>query len=122
MRLGISFVSLLVVITVFLASYAGTDGKEERFIYDSKGKRDPFTPLITGTGSGYTGLSDVETLNDLMLEGILWDGEGSSIAVLNGAIVKEGDVINNILVSEILPGRVLLEIEGVRHEIKLEKK
>lgn len=122
MRLGISFVSLLVVITVFLASYAGTDGKEERSIYDSKGKRDPFTPLITGTGSGYTGLSDVETLNDLMLEGILWDGEGSSIAVLNGAIVKEGDVINNILVSEILPGRVLLEIEGVRHEIKLEKK
>ena len=122
MRLGISFVSLLVAVVCIFVSSASADGKEGGSIYDSKGRRDPFTPLITGSGRGYTGLRDVETLDDIILEGILWDGEGNSIAVLNGEIIKEDDVISNIGILEILPGSVLLEIDGVRHEIKLEKK
>jgi len=91
------------------------------FVYDSKGKRDPFVPLVKGAAKGYTGLDNVESADELVLEGILWDKSGGSIAVLNGVLLKEGNKVNNIQLLEIAPKKVFLLIDGEKYNLTLEE-
>ena len=54
----------------------------EGYEYYSKGKRDPFVPLVTGTViKSSLGLQAIETIEDVRLEGIILDPAGKSMAV-----------------------------------------
>ena len=63
---------------------------KDAFVYDDHGKRDPFVPLVSLAGMVVTYDEDL-TVNDLVLEGIVADGTGNNVAIVNGKVVKAQD-------------------------------
>lgn len=85
---------------------------DEKFKYDSKDKRDPFIPLIGPAGEYLTPSIGLKSIGDMRLEGIVWDPQGESYAIINGEIVKEGDYLGGVLVSKINSKEVRILLEG----------
>jgi len=105
-------------LSIFLAAISLATIESEDFVYDSKGKRNPFIPLITQkAGFTATGLENVQTVDDVNLEGIVWDVHGDSIAILNGVIVKKGEVIGNVKIKDIKARTVTLFINEVEYKL-----
>lgn len=91
------------LINLFINNYLFS---EERFVYNNKGKRDPFLPLVTETGQ-ILELEPKETTS-LNLEGIIFDEKGKSLAVINGVVLEKGEAFDNYLVFEIKEDEVIL--------------
>jgi hypothetical protein len=80
------------------------------FRYEAKGLRDPFLPLVrdgkpiapSGGSARVTGAAPV-------LAGILWDPQGTSMALINETEVRVGDVIEGYDVVEIQEDAVVLQ-------------
>lgn len=94
---------------------------DEPFRYDSKGKRDPFMPLVTGKSKVTSGLEGVELPADLNVEGIVIDRIKGSFAILNGVIVKENEESGNIKVLKINEKSVKVLINDIEYEINLKE-
>ncbi len=82
--------------------------------YDVGSKRDPFVPLVTGVREVTQGLYGVETVDDLTLEGVVIDPANGSVAIVNGEIVREGEVRDNLKVIKIQSDGVLFEINEIQ--------
>ena len=105
---------------LFVSTGSTQDLEQEGPIYDSKSRRDPFIPLITrATRVATAGLEGVQSVDDIMLEGIVWDKGGESIAILNGLIVKEGDEIGSVMIETISENNVILYINKIEYNIAL---
>ena len=74
--------------------------------------RCPFCGKIYSGGDG--------NLIDLKLTGIIWDNKKPQ-ALINGAIVSEGDSIGNFRVLKILKDKVKMASDGTYFEIRLEQ-
>lgn len=89
--------------------------QDKSFLYDSKGKKDPFAP--------YTGrveeAKDVEVagklseLKALEVQGIIWDAV-SPYAIIEDEIFQKGQEFRGARVVEIEPQKVILEYRGER--------
>ncbi len=88
-------------------------------LYNSKGKRDPFIPLVAKSVRISTGLEGVQSIDDIVLEGIVWDSGGDSIAILNGVIVKEADEIGDVKIVTITSKEVHLYIKNLKYTLEL---
>lgn len=88
--------------------------------YDSRGRRDPFVPLVgvekPGSSSGVKGISSVEDIN---LQGIVSGTGGKKMAVINGEIMEEGDKIDRLSVLSVSDNAVKVKIDDTEYEIKL---
>jgi len=104
-----SLLILALIIFMFLVIPSGF-GEEAGFVYDPKGKHDPFVPveLAAKARAGIEG--DIE---DLSLEGILWDLYGDCFIIVNDENLKTGDEIMGFKIVEIKKGNVLL-LKGER--------
>ena len=79
--------------------------------YNSKGRRDPFIPLVKDGQLVNVGWSMI--LGDRpVLYGILWDPGGHSLALINDTEVTVGDMVNGYRVAEIRQDAVVLTVEG----------
>ena len=82
-------------------------------VYESGARRDPFAPLVRDgkivsvSAGGGAGSSDAT--GPLVLDGILWDAGGQSIALINGSEVKAGDQVGGYVVRTIRKDAVVLE-------------
>lgn len=87
-----------------------------------KAARDPFLPLVTEDGRllEWEGSSS-DSNNTWTLEGIIFDPQGDSYAVINNDVVKAGDVIDDYQVSQIQPDKVILKRDDQSVEIELRK-
>ena len=94
---------------------------QDKYMYYSKGKRDPFISLITSMARISLGLQVVETVEDIKLEGVIFDPFGKSMAVLNGEVVKEGDKIHNVEIVKIYNDAISIKIYDQPHTINLAK-
>jgi hypothetical protein len=103
--------SLFVFIWMNLSIFSIVSAGE---VYSGQGKRDPFVPLVTGDRAVTRGMYGVETLDDLVLEGVVIDAAHGSVAIVNGEIVHEGDVRDNIKVVKIQSNGVLFEINELQ--------
>ena len=92
--------------------------------YDSKGKRDPFVPLVTPEGRRiYPPGLDEEVISGvagLVLHGIVYESGDQSMAIINGQILKKGQQLDGMKVLEITPTSVTMQIEGKPHLLRLE--
>ena len=82
--------------------------------YDSKGKRDPFVPLVRDgrlVGVASETPTTVSTAPPHLL-GILWDPAGHSIALIDNTEVKVGEMVGPYRVTDIRKDAVVLEGEG----------
>lgn len=93
---------------------------EEPFVYKSQGRRDPMIPLITPQGL----IRDIKSLDPhegLSLEGIIYDAQSKSLAIINGQIVKAGDAIGEVKILDIRQDRVIILKDNEAQEIKLKE-
>jgi hypothetical protein len=114
----LNFIFLLYTLhfTHYTFSYA-----QEQFVYDSKNKRDPFIPLVTPEGRLLKLDEEEAAMGSLSLEGIIYDKNGLSYAVVNGEVIKVGDSINNYQVLKIEKNRVIFIKEGQPTEVRLKE-
>ena len=94
---------------------------EQEFKYNPKGKRDPFIPLISESGGYASDAYEASAAEDIRLEGIVWDEVKGSIAIINGEIVKEGDVMGSIKILKINKDSVIFDVGGENVKIDLNK-
>ena len=81
--------------------------------YDSKGRRDPFSPLVReGRLLGTTPGGARGDGSRPALYGILWDPGGHSIALINDGEAKVGDLVEGYKVADIRKDAVVLTSEG----------
>ena len=91
------------------------------FVYNPKGKRDPFIPLVTRNGRLLQLDYQEEGVITPVVEGIVYDKRGISYAIVNGEIVMVGDKIYNFKVLKIEDNKVILLNEGQLVEIILQR-
>jgi hypothetical protein len=138
--LSVRTARLVVVCCIFLpaASFAKDEGAasqkpaltamvpfvpQEDYAYDVGGKRDPFIPLITADGR-FVQLErtqeEVEA-SVLKVEGIIFDKYGLSYAIVDGSVVKVGDIILDYQVLKVEEKKVVFIREGQIKEVFLQK-
>lgn len=103
----------------FVVDFAFSD--EEQFIYDSNHRRDPFSPLVSSSGEMLQASPSVLSAENISLEGIIWDPKGVSVAIINGTIVKEGDMVDTIAIKKIADNYVVVLIGDAEKIIPLIK-
>jgi len=90
------------------------------FTYDSKGKRNPFIPLVTPDGR-LLKLEQEQGVNDLAIQGIIYDKNGISYAIVNANVVGVGDSVGDYRVLKVLPNKVVFIKDGQAVESELIK-
>ncbi|RJO63973.1 MAG: hypothetical protein C4540_05310 [Candidatus Omnitrophota bacterium] len=93
---------------------------ENKFVYDAQGKRNPFIALVTSDGR-LLKISDEQQSGGLTLEGIIYDEQGISFAMVNGSVVKVGDTISGYQVLKIESSRVIFIKDGEPFMAELKK-
>jgi len=93
---------------------------QEQFVYDAKGKRNPFIPLVTPDGR-LLKLEKEETLSGLLLEGIIYDEHGLSYCLVNGEVVRVSDKIGDYQVLKIEKNKVIFIKGGQTLEVELKE-
>ena len=113
---------IIFLLVAFLVSpFFAQELSAGQYQYSSKDRRDPFIPLVARgeAQSSVEGLMTVESIEDIKLEGIIYDPSGRSIAVLNGELVKEGQRIHNVEILKIYDKAIRLKLFGTAHTIRL---
>lgn len=94
--------------------------KPPAFRYDAKGRRDPFVPLVVN-GRLMSALGEASSKStSLVLQGILWDPSGRSIALIGDLESKVGDMVNGYEITEIRQDAVVLSGGGERMVLQLQ--
>ena len=94
--------------------------EENEFIYNDHGKRDPFWTLLGRRGTIITYDKDIHA-TDMILEGVMIEPSGDSIAIINSNIVKVGDKVGLFIIKEIQVNTVILEKGQEIVTLKLKK-
>ncbi len=93
---------------------------EEQFVYNAKGKRDPFISLVTPDGR-LLKLEKEEGSAGLSLEGIIYDEHGLSYAIVNGEVVRVSDKVSDYQVLKIEKNKVIFIKDGQITEVGLKE-
>ncbi|MBU1125235.1 MAG: hypothetical protein KKC84_04360 [Candidatus Omnitrophica bacterium] len=117
------WVFFLTLIALFAMARGGGGfcAADEPFVYNSKGKRNPFISMVTPDGQ----LRKIERSaqeGDLMVEGIIYDKYGYSYAIVNGLVVNVGSDIGGYRVVRIEPSRVIFSKDDQLTEVDLNTK
>ena len=93
--------------------------------YQSKGKRDPLVPLLNSEGQRiYPPGFDEEVatgIQGLVLQGIVFDTQADSYAILNGRLVRKNDKIEGMQVVEIGPRAVTIQAGSQRQQLTIQE-
>ncbi len=106
----------------FLLFYlsAGIAFAQNEFVYDAKGERDPFMPLVNPDG-GIIRIKPRSVQEGLDLEGIIYDKISMSFAIVNGLVVKIGDFVGDYQVLDIEENKVTFIKDGQPLEVELKR-
>ena len=101
-----------IVCTVLAAGviFAVSHAAPGSFKYETKGKRDPFIPLIGPDKAKVSGVIDIVSIDDVNLEGIAFGAKGRRSVIMNGEILKEGDKVGEVEVRKITKSTVTISI------------
>lgn len=108
-----SFLWIVTLAFGMISSGQVLQAAEESVHYNAHGKRDPFMPLVTMTMREAPGLIGVETVEELNVEGIVYDTKKGSIVIINGSVLREGDELGAVKVLRISKNGVSVTINGV---------
>ena len=89
--------------------------------YDAKGRRDPMVPLVSAEGvllEPPKAAPAEGVRGPLVLEGIVHDPHGPSVAVINGTVWQVGEVRDDVEVVAIEPSRVVVRHAGVQETLQ----
>lgn len=93
---------------------------EDDFLYNSKGRRNPFIPLVTPDGR-ILRLDTQDSESGLNLEGIIYDANSESYAIINSMIVRKGDFVGGYQIIDIQENKIIISKDNQNSEIELKK-
>lgn len=99
----------LIISSIINTSFASS----EVALYRSESLRDPFKPLSTGEKREINGLDGVEGIQDIQINGIVFDPVLGSIVVINDIVMQEGQSVSNVTVIKIRKDNIEFEINGI---------
>jgi len=111
---------IIISVFLFFASII-IAGAQDQYVYESKGKRDPFIALVTSDGRLLKLDVSEEVKGDLNLEGIIYDKNGVSFAIVNGGVVKIGDIVGDNQVLKIEKDKIIFIKDGATFDLELKK-
>ena len=110
---------ILILLFLLLISVPAIFGQSE-FVYDAKGKRNPFIPLVTPEGRLLKlDKRAAASAGGLSVEGIIYDKSGRSFAIVNAAVVAIGDTVGDYQVLKIQERKVVFIKDGELLEVGL---
>lgn len=92
---------------------------KEPYVYDHRGKRDPFVPLVGVTSGKVESLEDIMSIEDVSLQGIACDSTGRKAVIINGEMVREGEGGGHLVVKRILKNEVILAIDEEEYRLNI---
>lgn len=114
-KFKLCILTMSTLLIALIPSFVCSQDRQEQFIYDAKGKRDPFIPLLdkdsaTGLRASFTSPKlQVKLPVEIKVSGILWNGK-EYFAVINDEVMKEGeDLGGGIRLKEIEKDKVILK-------------
>jgi len=110
---------LVLICSILLLLTCSTSVAEEAYIYDNRGKRDPFVPLVGVKVNIADSLEDVMNIDDVYLQGVAIDSKGARVAILNGEMIKEGDTSGRVALKKIAENSVTLSIDNDEYTINM---
>jgi hypothetical protein len=110
---------LCLLSSVFCPLFSVFSQEEGIFIYDDKGRRDPFRALVDENGQYLLEEDRYYSSDELEVSGILWDPSGKSSALINNQIAAVGEVIFGFMVEDITKDAVTLSKDGKEYIIRL---
>ncbi len=113
--IGVAFV--LTVMSLYSLRAAETDSK---FQYNDHNRRDPFWRLVLPDGTVLSYDTDL-MISDMVLEGVIFDPNGKSLAIINGKVLKVGDRLGLFTLTEIHRGYVILTKANKRYVLQMKK-
>lgn len=111
------YISVLFIIFLCFGSCIAED---KDFLYEEKGKRNPFIALVTPDGR-LLKLDKEESRGELVIEGIIYDKAGRSFAIVNGNVVGVGDKVLDFQVLKIDEDKVIFIKDGQPIEVEFKK-
>lgn len=108
---------LLILLFTLVSSFSFA---QDEYVYDAKGERNPFMPLVTPEGR-LIKVKQRSASGRLELEGIIYDKISMSFAIVNGTVVKIGDLIDGYQVLKIEEEKVVFIKDGQPFEVELKK-
>lgn len=106
--------------TFLLLAFNFCSFAQDEFVYDSKGKRNPFIPLVTSDGR-LIKLDKEEARGELWIDGIIYDKNGRSYALINGMVVEIGGSVGDYKVLKIEENKVIFIKDGQITELELKR-
>jgi hypothetical protein len=116
---GIRRGALLLAITACMHGIAFAAGGH--YLYDDRGKRDPFVPLIGVDEKTVETLEDVMNVEDIRLQGIAKDAAGRKMAIMNNEMVREGQTVGRVTLLAIDKTTVSVVMFDVEYEVELQE-
>lgn len=109
-----------VIFSLVFALTAG--GSSAWAAYESKGKRDPFVPLLLPSGERVNPPADLEGagppgLSSVALQGVVYDPSGDSAVILGGQLLRENEEWEGIRILKIEPNAVTIWRDGETHQL-----
>ena len=108
--------SLLVFVFVFIAQHSYS--AEKTFEYNNRDKRDPFIPLI-GEGVRLLIPQEIKSIEEITLEGIIFDQQQGSLVIINGEVFKQGELIAGFMLKEIKQDLIILTRDNKNYIVNL---
>lgn len=109
------------IIILCLLFFSSVLSAQEEATFGVTIRRNPFIPLVTPSGR-LLKLEKEETVKgEVVVEGIIYDKQGSSYAIVNGAVVEVGDSIGDFQVLKIEENKVIFFKGGLTVEVGLKK-
>jgi len=113
--------ALIIGSLIFLTGAVCAQEKEPEkpHVYDHRGKRDPFVPLVGTAMRRVASLEDIMSIEDVRLQGIASDSTGKKAVIINGEMVREGGGGGRLKVKKILKNEVVLSIENEEYRLSV---
>ena len=111
---------LTILIALLLMAPSVVSAEDALFTYEDHGKRDPFWPLVSPTGTPINYDSDF-LITDLVLEGIIADKDGRNLAIINGRVLGVDGQLGDFTVLSITSNSVTLSKGEQKFDLKLKK-
>ena len=109
------------LVLIFLGAFCFALAQED-YIYQSKGKRNPFIPLVDKSGRLMKLEKEVEKgQSGLSIDGIIYDKQGVSYALVNGRVVGTGDYVGELRVLKIQDDKVAFLKDDQIKEVSINK-
>ncbi len=91
-------------------------------VYESRGKRNPFVPLLLPDGQRITPPPDEEGagslgLSSVSLQGVIYDPSGDSYVILSGQLLRENEEWEGIRILKIEANAVTIWKDGETHQL-----